>query len=203
MARSLIDLTHTEKSPSLTLKERKYTNLLLHSNKADCHSKLKPMTFINGKREANWIPASILYKSIAGRYRPVSYPDGPITARYRFIKNAYWVRPRIKVVRQTAKTLIRRAGWSEASLSVHRVPCEIYADEQADPSLRLAHMQIVQKKAPTYLRWFLFSAYDIIGPGINGSTVFDLITAHTPISAQSSNFVAFRLQSVYFLSTSL
>ena len=36
------------------------------------------------------IPASILYKSIADRYRPVSYPDGPITARYRFIKNAYW-----------------------------------------------------------------------------------------------------------------
>ena len=36
-------------------------------------------------------PASILYKSIAGRYRPVNYPDGPITARYRFIKNAYWV----------------------------------------------------------------------------------------------------------------
>ena len=35
-------------------------------------------------------PASILYKSIAGRYRPVSYPDGPITARYKFIKNAYW-----------------------------------------------------------------------------------------------------------------
>ena len=35
-------------------------------------------------------PASILYKSIAGRYRPVSYPDGPITARYRFIKNASW-----------------------------------------------------------------------------------------------------------------
>ena len=36
------------------------------------------------------IPASILYKSIADRYRPVSYPDGPITDRYRFIKNAYW-----------------------------------------------------------------------------------------------------------------
>ena len=35
-------------------------------------------------------PESILYKSIAGRYRPVSYPDGPITARYRFIKNASW-----------------------------------------------------------------------------------------------------------------
>ena len=33
---------------------------------------------------------SILYKSTAGRYRPVSYPDGPISARYRFIKNADW-----------------------------------------------------------------------------------------------------------------
>ena len=31
-------------------------------------------------------PASTLYKSIAGRNRPVSYPDGPITARYRFMK---------------------------------------------------------------------------------------------------------------------
>ena len=29
-------------------------------------------------------------------------------------------------------------------------------------------------------------------------TVFDLITAHTPISAQSSNSVVFRLQPVYF-----
>ena len=36
-----------------------------------------------------YIPASILYKSIVGRYRPVSYPDGPITARYRVIKNDY------------------------------------------------------------------------------------------------------------------
>ena len=36
-------------------------------------------------------PVNILYKSIAGRYRPVSYPDGPITARYRFMKNASWV----------------------------------------------------------------------------------------------------------------
>ena len=30
-------------------------------------------------------PAGILYKSTADRYRPVSYPDGPITARYRFM----------------------------------------------------------------------------------------------------------------------
>ena len=34
-------------------------------------------------------PASILYKSIAGRCRPVSCPDGPIAARYRFVQNAY------------------------------------------------------------------------------------------------------------------
>ena len=40
--------------------------------------------------KCNTAPASILYKSTAGRYRPVSYPDGPITAHYRFIKNAYW-----------------------------------------------------------------------------------------------------------------
>ena len=37
-------------------------------------------------------PVSILYKSIAVRYRPVRVADGPITARYRFIKNASWVK---------------------------------------------------------------------------------------------------------------
>ena len=31
-------------------------------------------------------PISILHKSIAERYRPVSYPDGPITTRCRFIR---------------------------------------------------------------------------------------------------------------------
>ena len=35
-------------------------------------------------------PVSNLYKSIADRYRPVRAADGPITARYRFIKNASW-----------------------------------------------------------------------------------------------------------------
>ena len=49
-------------------------------------------TFQNEKRNLRFSrsPASILYKSTAGRYRSVSYPDGPITARYRLIKNAYW-----------------------------------------------------------------------------------------------------------------
>ena len=37
------------------------------------------------------LQVSILHKSIAGRHRPVSYPDGPITARLRFIKTASWV----------------------------------------------------------------------------------------------------------------
>ena len=34
------------------------------------------------------IPVSIHYNSIAGHYQPVRVADGPITARYRFIKNA-------------------------------------------------------------------------------------------------------------------
>ena len=53
-------------------------------------------------------PASILYKSIAGCYRPVSYPDGPITARYRFIKNAYWAELKI----QNKKSLNNIATWA-------------------------------------------------------------------------------------------
>ena len=48
-------------------------------------------------------PASILYKSIADRYRPDSYPDGPITARYRFIKNAYWVKTLLVVFEKKKK----------------------------------------------------------------------------------------------------
>ena len=48
------------------------------------------MSSINFNNDMNHIPVSILSKSIAGRYRPVSYPDGPITARYRFRKNAGW-----------------------------------------------------------------------------------------------------------------
>ena len=36
-----------------------------------------------------------------------------------------------------------------------------------------------------------------------GDIIFDLNTAHTSISIQSSNSVVFRLQPMYFLSTSL
>ena len=47
-----------------------------------------------GKHEDVHYPVSILCKHIASRYRPVRVADGPITARYRFIKNASWVQTR-------------------------------------------------------------------------------------------------------------
>ena len=56
-------------------------------------------------------PASILYKSTAGRFRPVSYPDGPMTARCRFVKNAYWEGA------QVWRYIVWRCG-SEGTLSV-------------------------------------------------------------------------------------
>ena len=63
-------------------------------------------------------PASILYKSIAGRYRPVRVADGPITARYRFIKNAKSIAGRYRPVRVadgpiTARyRFIKNASWT-------------------------------------------------------------------------------------------
>ena len=60
----------------------------------------------------------ILHKSIAGRYRPVSYPDGPITARYRFIKNAYWV-----CRKNAGWEVLKSARWAANSVELirHRV----------------------------------------------------------------------------------
>ena len=46
--------------------------------------------------------ASILYKSTAGRNRPVRVADGPITARCRFMKNAYWEEKVAHMQRRTA-----------------------------------------------------------------------------------------------------
>ena len=42
---------------------------------------------ISVPREGCASQVSNLYKSLAGRYRPVRVADGPITARYKFIKN--------------------------------------------------------------------------------------------------------------------
>ena len=52
--------------------------------------KLNDIIFFDLFPVAGNCPVSILYKSISGRYRPVRVADGPITARYRFIKNAGW-----------------------------------------------------------------------------------------------------------------
>ena len=49
-------------------------------------------------------PAGILHKSIAGRDRPVSAADGPITARCRFIKNASWEESQFKSIIQEFHT---------------------------------------------------------------------------------------------------
>ena len=57
-----------------------------------------------------YIPVSILYKFIAGRYRPVKVADGPITARCRFIKNASWdVTPTCRTTRNGPKWVKRTA----------------------------------------------------------------------------------------------
>ena len=59
-------------------------------------------------------PASILYKSTADRYRPVSYPDGPITARCRFKKNAYWEdSDKIGVYLKLLLTPLKTVSWGE------------------------------------------------------------------------------------------
>ena len=52
-------------------------------------------TSVRQQTEKKQYPVSILYKSIAGRYRPVRVADGPITARYSCIKNASWVAPEL------------------------------------------------------------------------------------------------------------
>ena len=70
-------------------------------------------------------PASIFYKSIAGRYRPVSYPDGPITARCRFIKNAYWV--------------MRTYLWVSTCENVTSDMCTQRRFEQSDQILHRSH----------------------------------------------------------------
>ena len=54
------------------------------------------LMFISELFDIALYPVSILCKSIAGRYRPVRVADGPITTRYRFIKNASWVANPIK-----------------------------------------------------------------------------------------------------------
>ena len=53
-------------------------------------------------------PVSILYKSIAVRYRPVRVADGPLTVRYRFIKNASWVDASLNLNSSSSLNLLMR-----------------------------------------------------------------------------------------------
>ena len=70
------------------------SNQLLSAPVDEWNTRTEFLSFVSNMQFclANGYPVSILYKSTAGRYRSVSYSDGPITARYRFIKNTYWVR---------------------------------------------------------------------------------------------------------------
>ena len=55
----------------------------------------------------------------------------------------------------------------------------------------LEHMQTAKAQTSLYIWTIIFFV-------VPSYTVFDLITAHIPISAQSSNSIVFRLQPVYF-----
>ena len=81
----------------------------------------------------NTQPAFFIISSIAGRYRPVSYPDGPITARYRFIKNAYWV--------VSAATL----GNVLSNMCAQRRFISVCAFAQSDQNFQRAHFGLIRK----------------------------------------------------------
>ena len=63
------------------------------------------------KTNKHSFPVSILYKSTAGRYRPVRVADGLITARCRFIKNASWVAVKTVNLKGITKMLLHYALW--------------------------------------------------------------------------------------------
>ena len=64
-------------------------------------------------------PVSSLYKSIAGRCRPVRIADGPVTARSRCLKNASWVlRDLLTCIRNTQSRLVQTdAFWFLGNIS--------------------------------------------------------------------------------------
>ena len=89
------------------------------------------------------IPASILYKSIADRYRSVSYPDEPITARYRFIKTASWDR-----------------GWPAGSLFaswnfLYSLKTYVYSKKSNYKTCKLRKSGLDRKKAQSQLAFYL------------------------------------------------
>ena len=72
-------------------KQKQNSNLpLLHQCNLSARQDPTNTTRKGTEQNMTNIPVSILYKSIAARYRPVRVADGPITTRCRFIKNASW-----------------------------------------------------------------------------------------------------------------
>ena len=99
-----------------------------------------PHPHTHPEREREY-PASILYKSIAGRYQPVSYPDGPMTARYRFIKNAYRVYTLTISVKIQLNTSIR-AIWSMSSVRFLDSPESKVSPDIQGRLINCAHAQV-------------------------------------------------------------
>ena len=65
-------------------------NICHHGEMITIYLNVHLIYIIHKSAEIRYVPASILHKSRAGRYRPDRVADGPITARCRFIKNASW-----------------------------------------------------------------------------------------------------------------
>ena len=82
----------------------KTTNRTKHENNPEASSN-KALHITNNKH----YPVSILYKSIAGCYRPVRVADGLKTARYRLIENASWVLEPQGLNREEVKRTV--LGW--------------------------------------------------------------------------------------------
>ena len=68
-------LSHVKVRPTKTVQ----TFCFRYKHKCYCYTEAE-----NGTKKNYMYLASILRKSTSGRHRPVSYPDGPMTARYRF-----------------------------------------------------------------------------------------------------------------------
>ena len=85
------EFEHESYEPSFSLDKTKINVLYLYPLQDKFQKSCLKDNLIKLKNIQANFPASILYKSTAGGYRPVSYPD--ITARCIFIKNAYWVNP--------------------------------------------------------------------------------------------------------------
>ena len=97
-------------------------------------------------------PASILHKSIAGRYRPVRVADGPITARCRFIKNASW-----DVLRQIAK-LKQEVTGHRTRLYLGRVERKIaFEHAQSAQILIILHMRKVSSGLLLFINTVFFN----------------------------------------------